>query len=233
MKQSSPLTNLILPALTFVSMMAAVYMVFIYAPVERTMGGVQKIFYFHVSCAWISFFAFFLVFIFSIAYLMRRDKKWDDFASSAAEVGILFCSLVLITGPIWAKPVWLIWWTWDPRLTLTLVLWLVYVGYMMLRRYVIDPEKKATFSAVIGVIGFIDVPLVYLSIRWWRTQHPPPVMGGGEASGLNAAMAHAFIVSMVAFTMLFFYLWWKRVTLEKLKEQTEELQNLIEERSHA
>jgi heme exporter protein C len=210
-------------------MLAALYMVFLYAPIEKTMGAVQKIFYFHVSSAWVSFLAFFFVFIFSLAYLMRRDKKWDDCAAAAAEVGILFCSLVLITGPIWAKPAWGIWWTWDARLTLTLILWLVYVGYIMLRYYVIDPEKKATFSAVIGIIGFIDVPLVYLSIRWWRTQHPSPVMGGGEDSGLDPAMAHAFLVSLAAFTILFFYLWKKRVQLEKLKEKTEELQNRLED----
>ncbi len=228
MKRNVPFSNYILPPLTGLGMLAAIYMVFIYAPVEKTMGVVQKIFYFHVSSAWVSFLAFFFVFIFSLSYLMRREKKWDDCAAAAAEVGILFCSLVLITGPIWAKPAWGIWWTWDPRLTLTLILWLVYVGYMMLRHYVIDPEKKATFSAVIGIIGFIDVPLVYLSIRWWRTQHPSPVMAGGEDSGLDPAMAQAFFISLAAFTILFFYLWMKRVKLEKLKEQIEELHNRME-----
>jgi heme exporter protein C len=229
MKRHASPVDYILPPLTFIGILAALVMVFLYAPVERTMGAVQKIFYFHVSSAWVAFLAFFFVFIFSLAYLMRRDKKWDDYASGAAEVGILFCSLVLITGPIWAKPAWGIWWTWDARLTLTLILWLVYVGYMMLRHYVIDPEKKATFSAVIGIIGFIDVPLVYLSIRWWRTQHPSPVMGGGEDSGLDPAMAQAFVVSLAAFTILFLYLWSKRVQLEKLKEQAEELQHRLED----
>lgn len=229
MKRNVPLSNYLLPPLTGLGMLAAIYMVFIYAPVEKSMGVVQKIFYFHVSSAWVSFLAFFFVFIFSLSYLMRRDKKWDDRAAGAAEVGILFCSLVLITGPIWAKPAWGIWWTWDPRLTLTLILWLVYVGYMMLRHYVIDPEKKATFSAVIGIIGFIDVPLVYLSIRWWRTQHPSPVMAGGEDSGLDPAMMQAFLISLAAFTILFFYLWLKRVKLEKLKEQIEELHNRMED----
>jgi len=229
MKRNASLWDYILPPLTFACMAAATYMVFLYAPIEKTMGAVQKIFYFHVSSAWVSFLAFLFVFIFSLAYLMRRDKKWDDYAAGAAEVGILFCTLVLVTGPIWAKPAWGIWWTWDPRLTLTLILWLVYVGYMMLRHYVIDPEKKATFSAVIGIIGFIDVPLVYLSIRWWRTQHPSPVMGGGENSGLDPAMAQTFFVSLAAFTLLFFTLWRKRVRLEKLKEQVEELQNRMED----
>ncbi|NIM19144.1 MAG: cytochrome C assembly protein [Candidatus Latescibacteria bacterium] len=210
-------------------MLFAVYMVFVYAPVERTMGIVQKIFYFHVPSAWIAFLAFFCVFLFSIVYLMRREKKWDDLASSSAEVGVLFCSLVLITGPIWAKPVWGVWWTWDSRLTLTLVLWLLYVGYMMLRYYVADPEKKATLSAVVGIIGFIDVPLVYLSIRWWRTQHPSPVMAGGSDSGLDPDMARAFFTCLAAFTILFVYLLMKRVKLEKLREELDGLQERVEE----
>jgi heme exporter protein C len=210
-------------------MLVALYMVFIYAPVEKTMGIVQKIFYFHVPAAWIAFLSFFFVFLFSLFYLIRREKKWDDCAVSAAEIGFLFCSLVLITGPIWAKPVWGIWWTWDVRLTLTLVLWLIYAGYLMLRFYVTDAEKKATFSAVIGIIGFFDVPLVFLSIRWWRVQHPRPVFAGGSESGLDPAMAHAFIACLVAFLILFVYLLSKRVTLERLKDEVASLHERIEE----
>ncbi|MFQ6002019.1 MAG: cytochrome c biogenesis protein, partial [Anaerolineae bacterium] len=120
----------------FLAMTLALYMVFIYAPIEKTMGVVQKIFYFHVSSAWVSFLAFFIVFLASFAYLLRPKRKLDILASSAAEIGLVFCTIVLVTGPIWAKPVWGIWWTWDARLTFTLVLWLIYVSYLMLRRYV-------------------------------------------------------------------------------------------------
>lgn len=217
-----------MPALTAATMLVGLYMIFFYAPTEKTMGVVQKIFYYHVPSAWVSFFGFFLVFMFSFIYLMRGDKKWDSRASAAAEVGVLFCTLVLITGPIWAKPVWGIWWTWDARLTLTLVLWLIYVGYLMLRHYMVDPERRATFSAVVGIIGFIDVPLVYFAIRWWRTQHPQPVIAGGSDSGLEAHMLHTLLVCVVAFTLLFVTLVQRRVHLENLKDEVEGLRDRID-----
>ncbi len=228
-KAKSPIDILFL-ALTFLSMIGALFMVFIYAPVEKTMGIVQKIFYFHVPTAWIAFFAFSLVFLWSILYLIRREKRWDTLASASAEVGILFCTLVLITGPLWAKPAWGVWWTWDARLTITLVLWLTYVGYLMLRHYVVDPERKAVLSAVLGVIGFIDVPLAYMSIRWWRTQHPKPVIAGGPESGLDPAMRLVFAVCLAAFAILFAYLVTRRVKLEELREELEELRDRAGER---
>ncbi len=206
-----------------VFMLVALYMALIYAPREQTMGDVQRIFYFHVPSAWVAFFAFFLVFVFSSAYLVRGGKKWDTRAAAAAEVGILFCTLVLITGPIWAKPVWGIWWTWDARLTLTLVLWLIYVGYLMLRHYITEPERRATFSAVVGIIGFLDVPLVYFSIRWWRTQHPQPVLAGGEDSGLAPPMLYTLLVCIAAFTLLFVVLLKMRTRLERLADDRDML----------
>ena len=190
-------------ALTFLSMLAAIILVFSYAPIERTMGIVQKIFYFHVPSAWISFLAFFIVFVSSIIYLAKKDRYWDIIASASAEIGVVFCSLVLITGPIWAKKAWGIAWTWDAKLTSAVVLWLIYVSYLMLRNYVYDESKRANLSAVVGIIGFIDVPLVYLSTKWWRTQHPKQVIGGGENSGLDPKMLLTFIVCLIAFTLLF------------------------------
>ncbi|MFH1680964.1 MAG: cytochrome c biogenesis protein CcsA [Candidatus Eisenbacteria bacterium] len=179
------------------------YLIFIYAPVERTMGLVQKIFYFHVPTAWAAFLAFFVVFAASIGYLARRRAAYDRLAESSASVGVLFCTLVLVTGPIWAKPVWGVWWTWDPRLTSTLVLWFLYVGYLLLRSYVPDAARRAALSAILGIVGFIDVPIVYVSIRWWRTQHPSPVFGGGEGSGLDPRMRVAFFFSLGVFTLLY------------------------------
>jgi heme exporter protein C len=222
-------SSTVLLALTMVTMIAGLYMAFLYAPRESTMGDVQRIFYFHVPAAWVAFFAFFLVFLFSFFYLMRGSRTWDIRASAAAEVGVLFCSLVLITGPIWAKPVWGVWWTWDARLTLTLVLWLIYVGYLMLRHYVTDPERRATYSAVVGIIGFIDVPIVYFSIRWWRTQHPQPVIAGGEDSGLDPAMRTTLLVCLAAFTFLFFFLFKKRVALQNMQDELEAFQETLEE----
>lgn len=211
------------PLVVLGAMLAALYMIAVYAPVEREQGVVQKIFYFHVPSAWVAFLAFLLVFFFSVRYLIGRDKRWDNRAYAAAEVGVLFCSIVLITGPLWAKPIWGIWWTWDARLTLTLVLWLIYVGYLMLRHYVTNPEKRATLSAIVGIIGFIDVPLVYFSIRWWRTHHPQPVFAGGEGAGLDPRMAATLYVCLFAFTVLFAYLFLKRAKLLELRDEVDEL----------
>jgi heme exporter protein C len=222
------MSRLILPILAPAGMLVSLYMVFLNTPTERTMGVVQKIFYFHVPSAWVAFLAFFIVFISSILYLTRTEKKWDDLAASAAAVGTVFCSYVLISGPVWAKPVWGVWWTWDLRLTLTLVLWLIFVGYLMLRQYITAPEKKATYCAVLGIFGFIDVPLVYLSIRFWRTQHPSPVFAGGADSGLDPAMRTTFIVCMLSFTILFAWLLQLRFRLEALREEKDELLDRLE-----
>lgn len=207
----------VLDAALVVAMAIALGMIFWYAPVESEMGIVQKIFYVHVPLAWNAFLGFAVVFFASFRYLATRDPKWDMRALSAAEVGVLFTSLVLVTGPIWAKPVWGIWWTWDARLTLTLVLWLIYMGYLMLRRYVESPERRAVLAAVVGVTGFIDVPLVYFAIRWWRTQHPQPVIGGGEGSGLDPRMAATLWVCVGAFTLLFAALYRRRLAIEGLR----------------
>ena len=218
-----------LAVLTAVVMLVGLYMALIYAPTESEMGDVQRIFYYHVPAAWLAFFSFFLVFVFSFIYLMRGGKKWDTRANAAAEIGVLFCSINLITGPIWAKPVWGIWWTWDARLTLTLVLWLIYVAYLMLRHYVTDPERRATFSAVVGIIGFIDVPLVYFSIRWWRTQHPQPVLAGGEDSGLDPIMWYTLLVCLAGLTLLFTYLFKRRIELQGLRDELDRLQDQAEQ----
>lgn len=219
----------LLVALTLVAMIVSLYMAFLYAPTEATMGDVQRIFYFHVPSAWVAFFAFFLVFVFSLVYLVSRDKRWDNLSAACAEIGVLFCSLVLITGPIWAKPAWGVWWTWDARLTLTLVLWLIYIAYLMLRHYMTDPERRATFSAVLGVVGFIDVPLVYFSIRWWRTQHPQPVMSGGDSSGLEPPMLATLLVCLGTFTLLFLALLRLRLRLQSLREEADEMQDRLEQ----
>ncbi len=228
MKTTKDTVGTFLTVLTFAAMMASLYMVFLVAPTEATMGDVQRIFYFHVPSAWVAFLAFFLVFLFSIVYLFRSQKRWDALAASSAEIGVLFCTLVLVTGPIWAKPVWGLWWTWDARLTLTLVLWLIYVAYLMLRHYMVDPERRATFAAVLGVVGFIDVPLVYFSIRWWRTQHPQPVMAGGEGSGLEPPMLATLFVCLATFTLLFVTLVRIRVRLLGLRDEIDHLQDRLE-----
>lgn len=200
--------------LAIVSIIIALYFAFIYAPTEAIMGAVQRIFYFHVSAAWIAFFAFFVTFLCSIVVLITNNYFYDDIAESSAEIGIIFCTIVLITGPIWAKPAWGKWWTWDPRLTTTLILWFIYIGYLMLRQFVEEEDKKAKFSAALGIIGFIDVPIVFLSIRWWRTIHPNVLQQGG--GGLHPDMKTALIVSVIAFTFLYISMLIKRVTINRL-----------------
>src|SRR5579862_9007622 len=188
---------------TFIWMVTALYLGFIYAPQEATMGEVQRIFYVHVPCAETSFLAYFFIFLGSIAYLWKRNPVADDFAHGAAEVGFLYSTCNIVTGPLWGKPVWGIWWTWDPRLTLTFILWLLFVGYLMLRSYVTNAARSAVLAAVVGIIGFVDVPIDYMAIRWWRTQHPSPVIAGGSESGLDPRMWVALFVTWGAFLCLF------------------------------
>jgi heme exporter protein C len=223
------IADIVADGVLFVSMIMAIAMMFFYAPIEREMGIVQKIFYFHVPLAWNAFLGFGIVFFASFRYLATRDPKWDARALSAAEVGVLFTTLVLITGPIWAKPVWGIWWTWDARLTLTFVLWLIYMGYLMLRRYIEAPERRAVLAAIIGVTGFVDVPLVYFAIRWWRTQHPQPVIGGGADSGLDPKMATTLWVSTAAYLLLFTVLYRRRLAVENLRNQLDAIRAEREE----
>ena len=204
---------------TLVWALIALYLNFFYAPEETTMGPVQRIFYIHVSSAWTAFLAYFIVFLASIAYLWKRTRLADDPACSSAEVGFIFCTCVLVTGPLWAKPVWGIWWTWDARLTSTFVLWLLFISYLMLRSYVMNPGRAAVLGAVVGILGFVDVPIVFMSIRWWRTQHPQPVIAGGEGSGLEPQMWVAVLVSWGACLCLFAYLVRQRLRLAEARRE--------------
>ncbi|HEX6789747.1 MAG TPA: cytochrome c biogenesis protein CcsA, partial [Candidatus Krumholzibacteria bacterium] len=157
-------------------MLVSIALMFFYAPVEQTMGLPQKIFYFHVPLAWNAFLGFTIVFWCSFRYLATRDPKWDARAVAGAEVGVLFTTLVLITGPIWAKPVWGIWWTWDARLTLTLFLWFIYVAYLVMRGAIEDHDMRARYSAVLGILGALLIPFIHLSVYLFRTLHPQPIL---------------------------------------------------------
>ena len=169
----------------------AAYAAFYVAPEERTMGTIQRIFYFHASTAWAGETTFFVCFVANLLYIWKRKPEYDWLGVTCAEVGAACITVVLITGPIWAKPVWGIWWTWDARLTTTLVLWLVYVSYLLLRHFASGSQVQ-TLAAVLAIFGYVDVPIVYMSTRWWRTQHPGPVFGGGEGSGVAPSMKVAF-----------------------------------------
>ncbi len=193
----------------------ALYMALFYAPREATMGDAQRIFYFHVPSAWIGFLSFLIVFVASVLFLVKRERKWDALALSAAEIGVVFTTLVLLTGPVWAKAAWGTYWVWDARLTTTLVLWLIYVGYLMLRAGA-DDIKRARMAAVLGIIGFLDVPIIYLSVTWWRTMHPALVVS--EAGGLDPAMRTTLMVALLSFTVLFVWMLALRVRLEQKRD---------------
>jgi len=198
------------------------------APTERTMGDIQRIFYFHVGSAWAGMDAFFVCFLANLLYVFRRQPKYDFLGVSAAEVGLVLTTVVLITGPIWAHPVWGIWWTWDARLTSTFVLWLLYVSYLLLRSLIEEPERRALLSALFGIFAFIDVPLVFFSIRWWRTQHPSPVIMGGSGSGLDPTMSKVFFFNVLAMHVFAAFLIVERYVVEKMKHEVDLLQREAE-----
>jgi heme exporter protein C len=210
---------IILGVITAILLVFALYQALVVAPTERTMGDVQRIFYYHVPSAWTAFLLFFINFGASIYYLIKRSPNADILALISAEVGVVFCTVVLVTGPIWARPVWGIWWTWDMRLTSTLVLWLIYVSYLFLRRFSASGETPL-LAASLAVIGALCVPFVYFSIWFFRTQHPQPVMGG-EGS-IDPRMLHVLLINWLAFSCFAFLVCWTRFRLEQLQRDVDQ-----------
>jgi len=211
-----------LVALAAIWLAWAGYAIFIVAPMERTMRELQRIFYIHAASGLVGLIAFFGSFLASVGYLASRQDRWDWLALALVEAGEVFCTVVLVTGPIWARPVWGIWWTWDARLTLTFVLWLLYAGYLMLRRLSEDAARRAMLAAVFNVFAFVDVPLVYFSIRWWRTQHPGPVIAGGPGSGLDPRMWHVFLTVWTGLLLLLLVFVLQRYRVAALEAALEE-----------
>ncbi len=211
--------------LVAVLMFVNLYNIFVYVPTESSMGIVQRIFYFHAPSAITAFVAFTVTFVYSILFLAKQRLWPDRVAYCAAEVGVLLTTVVLTTGPIWARPVWNTWWSWDPRLTTTLVLWFIYAGYLMLRNFTGEEQRGARFAAVFAIVGFVDVPIVYMANRLWRTLHPQPVILGGSGSGLEPAMRFAFLFSIVTFICLFVFLLLLRLRLERTRLEAENLKH--------
>jgi heme exporter protein C len=210
----------VLGVATAVALLAALAMALLYAPTERVQGDVQRIFYFHVPAAWIAYLAFAVVLVGSVAYLWQRELRWDMLAQASAEIGVVFTTLALVTGSIWGRAVWGTWWTWDARLTTTLILWFIYAGYLMLRAYVGERERAARSCAVLGIVGFIDVPIVHMSVQWWRTLHPQPVVvRPGDAPALPPTMLTTLLVALLAFTLLYALLLVLRLWVEGLREE--------------
>lgn len=202
--------------IAIVNIAVGLYMALYYAPTEKTMGDVQRIFYFHVPSAWVGFLAFFVVFVASIMFLWKRERKWDALALSAAEIGVVFITLVLLTGPMWAKKAWGVFWVWDARLTTSLILWLIYIGYLMLRSTA-DDQRRARFAAVLAIVGFIDVPIIFVSVQIWRTMHPELLIG--SEGGLAPQMTQTLMVCLLSFTWLFAHLLIQRLRLEQARDQ--------------
>src|SRR5947209_7065018 len=222
--------RVVLCAAAVLLVITAGYASFFVAPQERTMGDLQRIFYFHVSCAWAGLTAFSIGFASNLFYVWKRKEKYDWLGVTCAEVGVAFTTIVLISGPIWAKPAWGIYWTWDARLTSTFVLWLLYISYLLLRTLIGEADRRAVASAVFGVFAFLDVPLVYMSIRWWRTQHPQPVLFGGPGSGLDPQMRVVFYTCWVALAALMALVMRQRFRVESLRHEVEELRIQVEGR---
>src|SRR5215469_4928853 len=200
-------------------MLTAIFMVFDWAPTEAEQGIAQRIFYFHVPCAWVAFAAFGIVALASLFYLWLGERIWDDLAYAAAEIGMVFCTLVLLTGSLWAKPIWGVWWTWDSRLTTTFILWLMYGGYLLLRASADDSPQVARFAAVVGIVAALDVPIVIVSVRLWRTIHPAVLITKTGEHGLeDPRMVVTLLVSLVAFTI--FFIWLLMLRFAQLRART-------------
>jgi heme exporter protein C len=204
---------------TVVSLAVFVFTSFFFAPEDEVQGIVQRIFYIHVASAWIAAVAFFVVFIGSIMYLARKDMRWDAMAGASAEVGLLFTTVVLVTGMLWGKAIWGVYWTWEPRLTSVLVLWLLYLAYVAIRAYVPERTRKARFAAVLGIVAFLDVPIVYLSVMWWRTLHPQQVIITENGPQLPSAMLIAMFVGLITFSLVYAYFVRMRLNINRLEEQ--------------
>jgi len=203
--------------LAAVAVFVALGLVFLWVPAERVMGDVQRIFYFHVASAWNAFLAFLVVFVASIAFLRSGSHRWDTLAYCSAEIGVVFTTITLITGPIWARPIWNTWWSWDPRLTTTLILWFIYLAYLVIRSSAEGSQQQSRLAAVFGIIGFVDVPIVFMSTRWWRSIHPTLIQT--DKMNMEPSMVFTMVFSFVSFTILYAFLLSYRVRLETLAER--------------
>jgi heme exporter protein C len=181
-------------------------------------GDIQRLMYVHVPAAWLAFLSFFVVFLMSVLYLIQRDLRWDRVAQSSAEIGVVFTVLTLALGSMWGKPTWGVWWTWDPRLTTTAIMLAIYVGYLAIRSFAEDPDKRARWAAIVGIIGFANVPIVYLSVIWWRTLHQPP----SSPRSVSPEILWTLMFNLAAFTLVYIYLMMRRIRLAKLEGELEQ-----------
>jgi len=222
-----PIGLKILDILSIVLLLIATWMVFFYAPTEAVMGNVQRVFYFHVSTAWIGMLSFLVAAVAGIAYLVSKKTSWDIVEVSAVEIGIVFSLIAVASGSIWARPIWNTWWTWDPRLTTVTIMILIYAAYLLLRAGIDDPGRRARFGAVYAILGFLSVPLTFFSARLYRTIHPVVIgtnqPGATGAFDMTSDMRMVFFFSLFVFTLFFADLLWHRIRMGRLQERVEEL----------
>ena len=221
-----PVASIILGVLSLLGMMISIWMIFAYAPMDAIQGNPQRIFYFHVPSAWLGMLSFVIVAIGGIGYLVKKDERWDWLARAAAELGALFITLALILGSIWGKTIWGTWWTWDARLTTTLILWFIYIGYLMLRSYMGRTPASARAGAVLAIIGVIDVPIIYESVNWWRTLHPTAQVGVQGA--LPNSVVLTLMVALTTFTLLYCFLMIQLYQLQRAQTIAQQLRASIE-----
>lgn len=198
------------------------YLALIWSPPDVNQGDVMRIMYVHVPTIMLAYLAFFLVLVGSVMYLWKRELYWDRLASASAELGVLFTALAIAAGSIWAKPTWGVWWTWDPRLTTTAILFVIYAGYLMLRALQPDPFARARMSAVVGIIGFLDIPIIHMSVTWWRSLHQSTSFPLLKDPLIDDRMEVALMVNMVAFLLLFLFLLGQRLRLSHLEQERDE-----------
>lgn len=221
--EKTPKALKILTWFTAVLFLIALYLALVYAPREAVMGDVQRVFYFHVAAGWVGALAFLVTTIVGIFYLVTRDLKWDHIALSSVEIGVVFIFINIVTGSIWARPIWNTWWTWDPRLVTATIMLLAYIAYLLLRQGIDDPEKRARFGAIYSLVAIWSVPLTFLSIRLLRTIHPV-VVGSGDPTAegsfdMTGDMRTAFFFSLLTFTFVYITLLWYRVRLEQFSKK--------------
>jgi heme exporter protein C len=205
--------------LSLVSLVGSGVLSLAVAPPDAEQGELQRLMYVHVPAAWLAYLAFLVVFVGSVAYLKTRRLRWDRLAAASAEVGVLFTALAIVLGMLWGKPVWGTWWTWDPRLTTTALLLLIYVGYLAVRRLPESAGKRARWSAVVGIVGFADVPVVHLSVTWWRSLHQDPTVLRLGGPTLAPIMLAALLVAVGAFTATYLYLMVARLRVSRLEDR--------------
>src|SRR2546430_8510108 len=227
-KTRFPVVSLILGTLSLIGMMVSIWMIFLYAPTDAVQGQPQRIFYFHVPMAWLGMLGFVIVAIAGTGYLVKKDERWDWAARASAELGAFFITLALMTGSIWGRTIWGTWWTWDARLTTTLILWFIYIGYLMLRSYMGRTPASARAGAVLAIIGLIDVPIIYESVNWWRTLHPQAVLPLGSSPQLPLEMLLTLVVAFITFTLLFSFLMVQLYQLEKMQTLAQQLRASVE-----